>query len=229
MRVRVILLPALALAVLWGTLATVRSRARRPPVDAREGDVVPPPPDALPSNAPDRRPERAHVQPALDHAFGRALAPDPDARPSFVVGDFSGDGVFDLAVAVRPRAGSLGTLNDDLPTFRLQDATGSEPSSGPPPPLRAGEPLLAVVHGLAGVAWDLQVDRPAYLVRHAAGERMKTQPFAAVPTAVRMRVARAHEGEVIAVARGTGAGIVLWTGASYAWADVTAVGGSGPP
>jgi hypothetical protein len=229
MRFRSIALLVLALAVVSSAIVLRRSR---PAPSVPEGDVALPAPSAAPS-APitDSLPLPADVQATLDRSFGGAVGADPRARPAFLAGDFNGDGVTDLALAVRPRdAAALVTLNAGAAPFRLQDATAARdraPDAGRR--VEPGEPLLGVVHGVAGMPWRAPAERQAYLVRHAVGVRMRTRPLAAVPDAVRMQVARAHVGDVIALDRDGRAGLILWTGGAYAWFDLSAGGGSGLP
>lgn len=229
MRFRTIALVVLALAVALGSLYARWRRQSRLPAAQPEGDVVVPSPvePAATASPPNAVPAASDIQPTLDRLFERSLTVDREIRPSFVTGDFTGDAVTDLAVAVRPRAAdSLAVLNQEVPRWRLQDAAaaGDAPQDALHP-VAAGERLLAVVHGLAGSSWDRSDDRPCYLVRNAVGPGMRARPLHSVPPAIRMRVARAHAGDVIVQDRSTGRGLVFWTGAAYAWADLA----GGPP
>jgi hypothetical protein len=220
MRLRSIALPLLALAVVLGTFV-VRGR-RPPPVALPEGDVAPAPPDLPPSPSipPAPAASRTDVGPTLERSFDHALVVDPDARPAFVSADLNGDDVPDLAIVVRPRdRDALDVLNRERPAFRLQDANASSgTAASPDTPVASDERLLAIVHGVAGTAWREHVDRPRYLVRHAAGDRLRARALADVPDAVRMRVTRSHVGDVLALQRDGAEGIVFWTGAAYVWA-----------
>jgi hypothetical protein len=230
MPLRSIALPLLALAVLAGAFLL---RGRRPaPVAMPEGDVAPVPLESS-SLASGPRPavaSRPDVEPTLARSFAGALVVDSDARPAFVSADLNGDDVPDLAIAARPRdRAALDTLDGARPGFRLQDAnTSSGAAASPDVPVSPGERLLAVVHGVPGTAWREDVDRPRYLVRHAAGARMRALPLSEVPDVVRMRVTRSHVGDVLALERDGVPGIVFWTGAAYVWA-ATSGGGSGLP
>jgi hypothetical protein len=231
---RRLVLLAIALCVV-GSFVYLRMRPRpRQEVASPETAVVPPP---LPSAAPapsDQRPTRAELGPLLERLAGGALEPDERGDSWFAVGDFDGDAVTDLAAAVRLR-GDGAALADSA--FRLQDAE----APGPPPPaaaLAAGERLLAVVHGVAGGSWsDAATEHPAFLVRHATGSGLRARPLADLPAEVRMRVTRAHVGDVVAARRHGSRGFVFWNGAGYVWAElpehraapVRGGGRSGPP
>jgi hypothetical protein len=208
---------ALASCVV-GSFLYLRMRPRpRHDVAAPEEAVVPPPlPTATPAGS-DARPTRAELRPLLERLAGGALEPDERSDPWFAVGDFDGDAATDVAAAVRLR-GDPAALADAA--FRLQDAD----APGPPPSptaFAAGERLLAVVHGVAGTSWsDAAVLRPAFLVRHAAGRELRARPLAGLPAELRMRVTRAHVGDVVAGRRDGRRGFVFWNGAGYLWTDL---------
>jgi hypothetical protein len=231
MRLRTIVVVVLALAVVASTLYVRWRRHSRLPEAQPEGDVVPPPPVSEPAaSTSDAAPAPSDLQPTLDRLFERSLLVDRQVRPSYVTGDFTGDSLTDLAVAVRPRdEEALSRLNAGVPRWRLQDATAAAETPGNDgTPISSGDRLLAVVHGVAGAPWSGGADRPCYLVRNAVGPGMSARPLSGVPPAIRMRVNRAHAGDVIVQERGAGRGLVFWTGAAYAWADLTNDGHSTP-
>jgi hypothetical protein len=231
MRLRAIVVLFLALSVAGGAFYARWLRRARPPAAEPEGDIaLPSPPAPGPEAAPaDAKPAPADVQPVLDRLFDRALSVDREMRPSFVTGDFTGDALTDLAVAVRPAGDdALPQLNAELPRWRLQDATAAtDGRRDGVAPITAGERLLAVVHGVAGATWAASGDRPCYLVRNAVGSALRTLPLSAVPPAIRMQVTRAHAGDVIAQERAAGRGLIFWTGAAYVWAELPS-GGAAP-
>ena len=232
---RRLVLLALALCVVGSFLYLRTRKPPRPGAAAPEEAVVPPLPTETPA-APEARATRAEVRPLLERLAGGALEPDARSDPFFAVGDFDGDAAADLAIAVRLHAAPAALA---ATPFRLQDAA----APGPPPApatLASGERLLAIVHGVAGRPWsDAAADRPAWLVRHAAGASLRARPLSSLPAEVRMRVTRAHAGDAVAVQRERGGpgGIVFWNGGGYVWADLpggdaealTGDGRSGPP
>jgi hypothetical protein len=228
-----LLLIALCVA---GSALYLRLRPR-PTIPSYEEAVVPPAvPSASPA-APDTRPTRAHVGPVIERLFAGALV--PQERGGFAVGDFDGDTASDLAVVVRPAdAAARASLAEPSPSFRLQDAEAPGPPPAAPRAIADEERLLAIVLGVAGASWgDATVTRSGYLVRNAAGAQLRAVPLEKLPAAVRMRITRAHVGDVIAEQRAGRRGIVFWNGASYLWADlpeeaaagVKAGGRSSPP
>jgi hypothetical protein len=225
MRLRSILVPFLAVAILGSVVYARWTRRPRPLVGPPEDAVVLPSPSepAATATPPASGPTASDVEPTLDHLFDGSLVLDPEIRPRFVTGDFTGDSVVDLAAAVRPRdADALGRLNAELPRWRIQDAT--DVRRGRSEPIVAAERLLAIVHGVAGVPWKEPGDRPCYLVRNAVGSGMRARPLSGLPPWVRMQVTRSHEGDVIVEERGRSRGLILWTGAAYTWTELPSGG-----
>jgi hypothetical protein len=221
MRFRSIALLLLALAVLGSAVYLRRWPRPTNEVVTPEATADPVPlqaPTPPPPSARVAAPTRADAQPVLDRVFEQGVAVDEKTAPAFVAGDFNGDDVGDLAVAVRPRSeDAVARLNAGLMPWRRQDATAPAGQEVRPATVRAADLLLAVVHGAGADAWRSAEAGPGYLVRNAAGPGMKTRPLASEPMAVRVKAFRTHTGDVIVVERGGRPGVVLWTGAAYAW------------
>jgi hypothetical protein len=224
MHLRSIVVPLLALVIL-GSVVYARWMRRPAPLvgPPEEAVALPSPSEPAASVAPPASaPTASDVEPLLDHVFDGSLVVDPEIRPRYVTGDFTGDSVADLAAAVRPRdADALTRLNAELSRWRVQDATAPpDRPRGRTDPIVAGERLLAIVHGVAGASWRDAADRPGYLVRNAVGSGMRARPLSGLPPWVRMQVTRSHEGDVILEQRGRSRGLILWTGAAYTWTEL---------
>ena len=224
MRFRSTVVALLALVVVVSALYLRRRPPARVDVIETEGAVVPVPLEPSPLLSPSRVPAPAlsEVQPTLDRVFAQAVVMDSAIRPPFVAGDFDGDDVADLAVAVRPRSeASLSELNAGRPDWIVQDAAAQENATGKLEPVKvsARDLLLAVVPGAAAGGWRNPDLRRGYLVRNAAGSSLAVRPLAELPDAIRMRTYRVHTGDVIVSNRGGQPGVVLWTAAAYIWVD----------
>jgi hypothetical protein len=201
----------------------VQAASRNGPLPSEE-DVVLPPATAVSPVVPPPAispPDLSDLQPTLDLAFEATLAVDHAAKPAYVAGDFNGDDVTDLAVAVRPRGrDALPHLNADLPRWSLQDAAPPADAGARPERVQVenDERLLAVVHGVDAMGWRHPDAGQRYLVKNAVAAGMRPQPLAGMPDAVRLRAIRSHVGDVIVGDRGGKTGLVFWTGAAYAWA-----------
>ena len=225
-RSAVLFLLALAVAgsaaYLWR-----RPRPYTAGLDREPAVVVSPPesPTPAPPPVPASPPQAAEVQPALDRVFDQTVVVDPALQPAFVAGDLNGDDITDLAVAVRPRADvSIAPLNAGLTRWRRIDAQDPSPPpgapAGPAPVEIAREDLLlAVIHGAEGAAWRDATATQGYLVKNALAGGLRLRPLMEVPDEVRVRVIRAHKGDVIAQIRAGRTGVVFWNGATYSWGD----------
>jgi hypothetical protein len=219
----VVLLLALVVAV-----TALRGRARRGAVGIgeRERTAVPAPvadPSASASSAPAAPPSPEEVRAAVDRAFGRALALDRTAAPPFLAGDFNGDGITDLAVAVRPRDGrGVAALDAPEAAWHAQDmAVPPLPTAGRPGSVlfALDDLLLAVLHGSGAAAWRGADASDAYLLRHALGAGLRARRLADAPPAIQARAARPAVGHVLASTRAGAEGALVWTGTAYAWVE----------
>src|SRR6185369_6084964 len=82
------------------------------------GQATPTP--AEPSESP-RPPKADEVAGALSRVFNKAVSLDETRAPSFVVGDFNGDGSQDLAVVTKATESALPEINNELANWILED------------------------------------------------------------------------------------------------------------
>lgn len=165
------------------------------------------------------------VAQALRRIYGGAVVM---ASSDYIQGDFNGDGYRDVAVGVKPAAGSLLALNNELANWTVQDVHRPElfPRKGrvyrfPPKPARpvvtAGESLVAVIHGYGPNGWRDEQARQTYLLKNAAGQ-MQTEARGVFVASVAQGSDRPHIiGDVITESQRGKPGFIFWTGAHYAW------------
>jgi hypothetical protein len=223
MRLRSIVILFLAAVVVAGALYH-RSRAPGPEAGEHEKAIVPPPPTeaAHPRPSPLAAPALSELQPTLDRVFERGVTVDHATR-TFVAGDFNGDDVTDLALAVRPRSReAVLRLNAERTRWHVQDVTAPPAVVPDPVTVAAGDALLAVIHGAAESGWRNLGAREGYLLKNAGGAGLRRRPLIDVPPAIRMRVIRTHAGDVMVANRGGRPGVIFWTGAAYVLAELEA-------
>jgi hypothetical protein len=222
--IRIICIPAILAAVcLFGGCkkdAPVATRAEQPV------NVTPPQPrvEAEPAKLPPAT--ISDVQAAIRRVFGDDVAVSSVFMPTFETGDFNGDGNEDLVVVVRPAAGKLSDINNELANWILQDADqffitppGKSVVISPKlaRPRIEEEDVLAVIHGHGPGGWRNPEARQAYLVKHGAAKFLgKTSSFSEKKIrAMRLPV----KTEVLKGERNQKRGILFWTGSAYAWQD----------
>lgn len=173
------------------------------------------------SRVPPRSASSKEVDAALQRIFGQVVVASR-RNHSFVTGDFNGDGSTDLAVIVFPLKTKVGTINDELANWTVQDAAQSfTPPRGqrvifrrkePSPAVRAGEPLLAIIHGFGNDGWRDSAARQAYLIRHAG-----LGPLRAVHAEGHLENAPASIKNSEIIYEGSNTGFLFWNGSQYAW------------
>lgn len=182
------------------------------------------------STEPRRQPTLAEAQAAVARIYKKSVTVDAEGHANpFLVGDFNGDSVEDIAVVVRPARGALAELNGELANWILEDAAkvqmpvvqnGRQVLPPKPEPVRVAENdrLLAIIHGYKQEAWRNEQAQQSYLLRNAVGEKMHAQPIRqALAGASTSNPHVSVSGDVIKVTRDGQAGYIYWTGAKYAW------------
>lgn len=172
-------------------------------------------------------PTESEVKAAFQRVFGDDFIPrsaDPNG-PAIITGDFNGDQSEDIALIVRPGAGKLDDVNNELANWIIQDADNAFiPPPGkkvvvPPkqqrPLIEPGEQVLAIIHGVGPKGWRNPDARQAYIVKHAAATLQGIAP------SISQKAIRAMhlpvETDIIKEIRNNKKGFVFWTGGVYAW------------
>ena len=200
---------------------TPMAEAPPPVTDAAatpETAAVPPAPELPPPNA-------AEVRGAVERIFKGAVTISPAREPQFAVGDFNGDESQDLAVAVSPAPGRTGELNDELANWIVRDPFA--PLSGGTAYgaarqrvlIEESDTLLVVIHGYGAAGWRDAQATQTYVLKDAAGERLKARTQkAALASGEEGRLPRLV-GDVIDESVGGRAGFLYYNGAHYLWYD----------
>lgn len=177
-------------------------------------------------------PAPAEVGNAVERVFKGAAVVEHTRRPYFVVGDFNGDYSQDVAVVVRPAPGRLAEINDELANWILVAPSRPPPAEGLPYPeaharalerrrvlAEESDVLLAVIHGHEADGWRDPQATQTYVLRNAAGEKLKTRERRELfKRADRSRLPRLR-GDVIAADLAGHSGFLYYNGAKYEWYD----------
>jgi hypothetical protein len=199
------------------TIATPSPRSSQSPQivkdqTAKESPALPPKPD--------------EVKEVVARVFGKAASPDTTHNPSFVVGDFNGDGSEDLAVEVKAGDGKLAEINNELANWILEDPRnvfipGRDSAVRTPPnkPVRAekGDTLLAIIHGVGARGWRNPEAKQVFLLKNGAGSDMTAQAAKSLRGSKEKQKLPPLKGDAIRQTIGGKPGLLVWTGAKYAW------------
>lgn len=178
------------------------------------------------SHPPLSPPTAKDVQEAVHRVFADAVLVLDQQNPRFLSADFNGDNSPDLIVEVKVPPAKLADINDELANWTIQNPVTAYVPPGnqkvvklPPVPkpeqVRAGETLLAVIHGYGSAGWRDNLARQAYLLRNAAGSsRAVEQPS---PSLLHDVGAFPSPRQVVAQDLRGQRGVLYWTGATYAW------------
>ncbi len=174
-------------------------------------------------------PAAGEVRAVLERVYKRALVMDEERPGPTVVGDFNGDGSEDIAIVVRPAGGMLAEVNSEFANWILEDPRRFAPaaprnkglSSAPEPgPVKVeqGDTLLAIIHGFGPEGWRDAGATQSYLLKGAAGERMRAVPLRSFPAALKVKKDGANSRADIISERLAGVdGFIYWARGKYAW------------
>lgn len=179
------------------------------------------------SSAPPLAPPTAKdVSAAVHRVFGDDVLIPDQQNPHYVTGDFNGDNSPDLVVEVKAEPARLADINNELANWTIQNPrlvyvppqnqrVVKLPPVPKPEQVRAGETLLAVIHGYGTAGWRDNRARQAYLLRQATGSSpVVEQPS---PSLVHDFGVFPSPRQVLAEELGGRPGVLYWTGATYAW------------
>ena len=189
-----------------------------------------PPQPQKPTARPDLPAPQLHeAQEAIKRTYKTTVILDANRDGGFIVGDFNGDGSQDIAIAVKPAKGMLSEINSEYANWILEDpqkiklqvaSRGVQHLSPKPKPVQveASDLLLAVIHGYGPYGWRNPEAKQTYLLRNAAGSNMQTLTKKDLLNAMKDDDGfPAVKGDVIKETIGQEPGVLLWTGAHYAW------------
>ena len=159
------------------------------------------------------------VQEGVKRVFKDAAVVDSTRNPSFLAGDFNGDGSQDIAVIINPAPGKLSQLNQEFPPWILRDPFISVQPGMPRLRVAATDLLLAVIHGYGQNGWRDPEATQTYLLRNAVGSDTKTFSKSELVAANQGKKLPRLLGDAIGeVLRGR-SGYLYYADATYSWYD----------
>jgi hypothetical protein len=207
----------LALVACGGSPQATRNPEGQPqPIAAPSIPVIArtTPTPAQPNNPPAKPDE---VNEVVARVFSKAAKIDSDYAPSFLVGDFNGDGSEDIAIVVKPSPDSLAEINNEFSNWTLEDVREPKQASKPQlPKAEKTDTLLAIIHGVGANGWRNREARQAFLIRNAVGTnpRVESVTSRALDPSPTSRLPA--KSDVIQETINGHVGLIYWAGARYA-------------
>lgn len=161
-------------------------------------------------------PKESEVEQAVKRIFKDAAVIDTNYNPSFLSGDFNGDGSQDLAVILKPA--KLDLMNQELPPWLVRQPRNNKPSRVPAP-IEKDETFLAVIHGYGANHWRDPDATQTFVLKNVVGQNLKVhspKEFAAANTG---RKLPRPQGDLIGETVGGTAGYLYYAQATYSWYD----------
>ena len=168
-------------------------------------------------------PKQSEVQEAIKRVFKDAAVIDTDYNPSFLAGDFNGDGSQDIAVIVKPA--KLELMNQELPPWLVRQPRPNKVARAHAH-IEKDEPLLAVIHGFGANHWRDPEATQTFVLKDVVGNDLKVhspQDFAAANTG---RKLPRPQGDLIGETVGGTTGYIYYSQATYSWYDPKTFDGS---
>jgi hypothetical protein len=179
--------------------------------------------------APVAAPGADAIKEVVSRVYENVAAPDVSIEPGYVIGDFNGDGSEDLAVVVKAGNDMLTQINNELANWTLEDPkqvrepnTAAVAQTTPAKPARAekGDNFLAIIHGVGKKGWRNPEARQSFLLKNAAGQSMTVSPVSSKENGNEEEKLPPLRGDAITMTIGGRPGMLLWTGAKYAWHSI---------
>lgn len=161
-------------------------------------------------------PKQSEVQEAVRRVFKDAAVINTAYNPSFLAGDFNGDGSQDLAVILKPA--NLDVMNQELPPWLVrQPRTNKAPLTQAR--IEKDETLLAVIHGYGANHWRDPDATQTFVLKDVVGQDLKVHSLSEFVTANSGRKLPRPQGDLIGETVQGSPGYLYYAQATYSWYD----------
>jgi hypothetical protein len=193
------------------------SSAKRPPVEAPPVAYQPTPESTpLAQLNPVAAPKQSEVAEAVKRVFKDAAVIDTNYNPSFLSGDFNGDGSQDLAVILKPA--KLDLMNQELPPWLVRQPRNNKAARAHVP-IEKDETLLAVIHGFGANHWRDTQATQTFVLKDVVGQDLKVHSLNEFVSANSGRKLPRPQGDLIGETVGGTPGYIYYAQATYSWYD----------
>ena len=161
-------------------------------------------------------PKQSEVQEAVKRVFKDAAVVDTNYNPSFLSGDFNGDGSQDLAVILKPA--KLDLINQELPPWLVRQPRANKVARAHVP-IAKDENFLAVIHGFGANNWRDPDATQTFVLKDVVGQDLKVHSLNEFVTANSGRKLPRPQGDLIGETVGGTPGYLYYAQATYSWYD----------
>jgi hypothetical protein len=161
-------------------------------------------------------PKQSEVEQAVKRVFKDGAVIDTNYNPSFLSGDFNGDGSQDLAVILKPA--KLDLINQELPPWLVRQPRNHKASRAPAP-IQKDETFLAVIHGYGANHWRDPDATQTFVLKDVVGQNLKVHSLKEFVSANTGRKLPRPQGDLIGETVGGTAGYLYYAQATYSWYD----------
>jgi hypothetical protein len=206
-----------ALIVLAFTLCACSSTTKRPVAEAPPQKY-----QATPESTPVQllattaAPKQVEVQEAVKRVFKDAAVLDTSYNPSFLAGDFNGDGSEDIAVVLKPV--KLDDMNQELPPWLVRQPRTRKDDRAKMH-IEKNETLLAVIHGFGANHWRDPEATQTFVLKDVVGDDLKVHSPKDFLTANSGRKLPHPQGDLIGETVAGTPGYLYYAQATYSWYD----------
>lgn len=196
------------------TLCACSSSSKRPVAEAPPAPVQPSPESTPIQITATAAPKQSEVQEAVRRVFKDAAVVNTNYNPSFLSGDFNGDGSQDLAVILKPE--KLDLMNQELPPWLVRQPRTKKPTHTR---IEKDETLLAVIHGYGANHWRDPEATQTFVLKDVVGQDLKVHSRKEFVTANSGRKLPRPQGDLIGETVGGTTGYLYFAQATYSWYD----------
>jgi hypothetical protein len=208
MRIVILLIAALMLCACGSS--------KRPVAEAPPPKYQPTPESAPVQLEVKSAPKQSEVQEAIKRVFKDAAVLDTSYNPSFLAGDFNGDGSQDIAVILKPV--KLDEMNQELPPWLVRQPRTNKVDRARIS-IGKNDTLLAVIHGYGANHWRDPEATQTYVLKDVVGNDLKVQSpkdFLAANTGKKLP---RPQGDLIGETVQGNPGYLYFAQATYSWYD----------
>jgi hypothetical protein len=161
-------------------------------------------------------PKQSEVQEAIRRVFKDAAVIDTNYSPSFLSGDFNGDGSQDIAVIVKPV--KLDEMNQELPPWLVRKPRTNKVDRTRIH-IEKNETLLAVIHGYGANHWRDPEATQAFVLKDVVGNDLKVHSPTDFVNANSGKKLPRPQGDLIGETVQGNQGYLYYAQATYSWYD----------